>query len=175
MKYYKVYIDYNSYSKEMKVAFWKEMLKISDAFSIRFVYPFSNVYTDSMKVFFANNPELEYGCESNIIDKFNSKKYYDYLDSITATVYVCRNFDLFFDYIFENLDIFEWKEGECPQDLCLLCNGKLVMYSCFHEEELMLYLCEKDTIGLLNSHLIKPYHLIDIDESEIPGLNRNMR
>ncbi len=175
MKYYQVYVDYNSYNKEMKKTFWKEMFKISDSFSMRFLYPFGNMYSDPFQEFFESNPNLKSECEANIIDKFNSKKYYDFTDSVTGTVYVCKMFNSFMNYIFENIDIFEWKESECPQDLCLLSDKRLVMYSCFHEEELILYLREENTESFLNSHLITTDQLIRIDKSDIPKLNRKMR
>ena len=137
--YYKFYINIEEFDELQIKVFWNYMFSITDTFSFRFPnnYKSKNEYNEYLN----NNIDLINNCNKSIVKNYESNHYFgNTYGGNPSHIYLCRLTTFIKRYIINHSNLYLWEEPDFPEDLCLLEDNRIVLYSCSHEFEINLYL-----------------------------------
>lgn len=122
--------------------FWSFIFNHSDSFSFR--------YDCDNKCVLDSNRDFISLCEKRMIKHFQSYYYlYDKYGK-PSNIFLCKMFNDLKEMVYSSPVICDWEEENQIQDLCFFKDNSLLLYSCFHED-LMIIFVNNNQLEILKS------------------------
>ena len=179
MNFYKIFLDFNDFSKSELKSFWEFVFTNTHYYSCRFNN--EQIFKD---FFSKKNKKVQYqyyqGYDKfisdlikNTIKKITTNRYLFDKYSNDSIVLVGKVFNSLKNEIFENPNIFNWVNPNYLEDLSFYKDNRIFLYTCSHEGICILFLTksETDELNSLNKSILKNSFITKININELPKLH----